>query len=120
MIKKIITLGIFIVISVMVWPLEGLCLSRTDAYRTAEVLKPRMVVRKYCAPCGDKRWRHITIQRVQIRRKGGDYRVIINGDIINPANFYIKIHGNWVNVAMLIGMDVRGVPEFLPSYERTP
>ncbi len=120
MIKKISTLGIFLVIFIMALPSEGLSLNKSDAYRTAEILKPRMVVRRYCAPCGDRTWKHITIRRVQIRRHSGDYRVIVNGVIIDPANFYIKIHGNWVNVAMLIGMNVKGVPEFLPPNERTP
>ncbi len=93
---------------------------REDARRASEILRPRMVIRKYCSPCGDSTWTHITIKKVRVKRKGYDYRVFINGREEDLSYFYIKIHGNWVNIAMLIGMEVSGVPEFLPVRNRIP
>ncbi len=118
---KIAVMFIISTILILIFSNSALAMKKQDAYRASEILRPRMVVRKYCAPCGDSRWTHITIKRVRVRRKGYDYRLFINGREVKLSNFYIKIHGNWVNIAMLIGMDVeKGVPEFLPARNRIP
>lgn len=93
---------------------------KADARRASEILRPRMVIRYYCAPCGHSTWTHVTIKKVRVKKKGYDYRIFINNREANLAYYYIKIHGNWVNIAMLIGMEVEDVPEFLPAQARVP
>ncbi len=121
MLRKTIIFGfIMIAISAGIPASVAYAMGRSDAIRAAEILRPRMVVRQFCAPCGDSRWTHVTIRNVKIRRRGYDYSLVINGDEIDLSHFYIKIHGNWVNIALLIGIEVSDVPEFLPSRARVP
>lgn len=117
---KIALILLISTVTVLIFANPVPAMRKQDAYRASEILRPRMVVRKYCAPCGDSRWTHITIKKVRVRRKGYDYRLYINGREVDLSSFYIKIHGNWVNIAMLIGMEVDGVPEFLPAQNRIP
>ncbi len=121
MIKKTTIILLFIIAGgIFLLPELGICLRRDEAFRVAEVLKPRMIVRYYNPASGNRRWQNVNIKRVQVIEKNSDYHVVINGSVINPGHFYIKIHGNWVNVAMLVGIEVKGVPEFLPESDRTP
>ena len=121
MLRKTIIYAVFFSIALTsVFMDTAFAIRKEDARRASEILKPRMVIRKYCAPCGDSTWRHITIKKVRVKKKGYDYRIFINGREENLSYFYIKIHGNWVNIAMLIGMEVEDVPEFLPAQAMTP
>ncbi len=120
MLKRTLFFSIFFALSAAVFVNQGFGMRKSDAQRASEILKPRMVIRKYCAPCGDSRWKHITIKNVKVKHKGYNYRLLVNGREANLAYYYIKIHGNWVNIAMLLGMDVPESLEFLPAQARIP
>ena len=95
-------------------------LERPDAFRASEIIRSRMVIRKYCAPCGDSRWSYVTVKKVTVENSGDDYRVIVNDTDIDLSHLYVNINGNWVNMAILIGLDTHNVPEFLPDKVRVP
>lgn len=96
------------------------CMTRTDAERALEIVKKGMVLRRYCAPCGDAVWTYLTVKKVKIISAGDEHALLLNGNGTDLSDLYMNINGNWVNIAILLGLDVSGVPEFLPSRFRTP
>ncbi|MDM8515287.1 hypothetical protein QUF76_03750 [Desulfobacterales bacterium HSG16] len=121
MIKKVVCIDIIIIIGfISIFASQGACLDRADAIRASQIIRMGKTLRKFCPPCGDTMWRHISVKRVSVKQAGSGYSVYVNGRRINIKYYYTKINGNWVNIAMLLGIDVPESLEFLPAQARIP
>ncbi|QTA91613.1 Lysozyme inhibitor N-terminal domain-containing protein [Desulfonema magnum] len=92
-------------------------IKKSDAYKAGGMINPGMMIREYCAPCNDAGWKVLTVKQVEVKNTadGQSYQVFLNGKGIDLAYTYIQKQGTWVNLAMLLGLDVSGVPESLPD-----
>ncbi len=80
-------------------------------------------IRHYCAPCGDKTSRHekvLTVFTVKANPSDPDseyFETEVNGEGIDLAYVYILLGGQWRNLAVLLNIEVTGVPENLTGKE---
>lgn len=118
--NQIAQIAIFALVIALKLPGSSAALERPEALRASQIIKSRMVIRKYCAPCGDTRWVYITVKKVSVEGSGYDYQVVLNGRQADLSQLYVNINGNWVNMASLIGISLPGVPEYLPDKVRSP
>ena len=90
-------------------------ISRDDADRARDFLRPGMTVLDYCRPCGDTSFTKILVKSVILRHTGYAlyYQVIVNGKGIDLAYFYVYHEGRWVNLAWALGLEADGVPFYL-------
>jgi uncharacterized protein YecT (DUF1311 family) len=89
---------------------------REAAERAARRIEAEPVIRKFCAPCGDAQWTAVSVRRVEVRNPSGDYHeVAVNGEGLDLAYAYLPEAGRWRNLALAMGMEVSGVPEFLAA-----
>lgn len=117
MLRKTILLGLlFVAVPVTILADQAAWIGKSDAYKAGQMINPGTVLRKYCAPCGDSAWTPLTVRKVEVKHKNGDYyQVEINGQGTDLAYVYIEQKGKWVSLAMNLGLKVSGVPEFLPD-----
>ncbi len=120
MLKKSVFSLAFLMITAVLPVDQAACMTRSDAERALEIVKSGMVLRRYCAPCGDSVWTYLTIRSVKKISAGDEDAILVNGRGTDLSDLYMNINGNWVNIAILLGLDVAGVPEFLPTQFRTP
>ncbi len=116
--KKGILFGLFFAaVSVsLVFADQAAWIEKSDADKANQTINPGIVLRKFCAPCGDSAWTAITVKKVEVKHKGGsNYQVEINGQGIDLAYVYIEKNNRWVNLAIHLGLTVSDVPEFLPD-----
>lgn len=87
---------------------------KADADRAVKMIDPGIEIRKYCQPCGDSSWISIDVNKVEVRKTSEKYvQVFINSHGIDLAYYYINKDGKWRNIAIILGLDVSGVSEFL-------
>ncbi|RLC20971.1 MAG: hypothetical protein DRI57_03465 [Deltaproteobacteria bacterium] len=91
-------------------------IKKSDAYKAGEMINSGTVLRAYCAPCGDTKWTDLPVKQVEVKNADAEfYQVFINGKGIDLAYVYTEQEGKWVNLAMLLGLDVSDAPKFLPE-----
>jgi uncharacterized protein YecT (DUF1311 family) len=89
---------------------------KSAAYKAGEMINSGMILREYCAPCGDTTWTELPVKQVEVKNTDGEfYQVFINGKGIDLAYVYILQNSKWTNIAMSLGLSVADVPEFLPD-----
>ncbi|MDM8524507.1 DUF1311 domain-containing protein [Desulfococcaceae bacterium HSG8] len=94
-------------------------IEKPDAYKAGEMINPGIVIREFCAPCGDETWKDIKVKQVEVRNTDARfYQIFINGEGIDLAYTYIQKADRWINLAMLLGLNVSGVPEFLSEQQK--
>ncbi len=96
-------------------------ISENDALRAAEMLNPGAVLRAYCEPCGDDAAEDIKIKSVEAVATGYQtyWEVLVNGSGIDLAYTYVDFDGRWQNMAIVFGLEVSDVPQFLDGEEMT-
>ncbi|MDM8552084.1 DUF1311 domain-containing protein [Desulfobacterales bacterium HSG2] len=121
MLKKVMFCGLlFFLLSADVFADQAEWIDKSDAYKAAQMINPGMVLRKYCMPCGDSAWTELAVRQVKVRNVNAqNYEVSVNGKGIDLAYTYIEKEGKWTNLAMLVGLEVSGAPEFLGE-NKTP
>jgi uncharacterized protein YecT (DUF1311 family) len=91
---------------------------KAAAERAAERIRAQSVIRSYCAPCGDRQWTEKPVRRVEVRNPSGAYyQVAADGEELDLAYVYLPEGDRWRNVAIMLGLDVSDVPEFLSGGE---
>ncbi|MFP4391209.1 MAG: lysozyme inhibitor LprI family protein [Desulfococcaceae bacterium] len=96
-------------------------ISRDDAERAARRIENASTIRKFCAPCGDNEWTTVPVRRVEVRNPSGDHHeVAVNGEGMDLAYTYLSENGRWRNLALAMGLEVSGVPEFLATEGDSP
>jgi len=94
-------------------------IKKSDAYKAGDMINSGTVLREYCAPCGDTTWTDLSVKQTEVKNADAEfYQVFINGKGIDLAYVYIEQEGKWVNLAMLLGLDVSDVPKFLAEPDR--
>ncbi|MCL2768173.1 MAG: hypothetical protein FWE49_05565 [Synergistaceae bacterium] len=89
-------------------------LSRSDAEKAAAVLKEHEEARKLCEPAGHFWPTYLGIYdgNVEAYNSGERWFVRVNGEDgedLDPAYVYIDGGGRWVNLALHMGLEVKGV-----------
>ncbi|MCP4345892.1 MAG: DUF1311 domain-containing protein [Desulfobacterales bacterium] len=116
MLKKTILFGLFFaaVFTSLVFADQAAWIEKSDADKASQAINPGIVLRKFCAPCGDSAWTAITVRKVEVKHKeSSNYQVEVNGQGIDLAYVYIEKNSRWVNLAIHLGLTVSDVPEFL-------
>lgn len=96
-------------------------ITKEQAESGAKLIKGSGMIRHYCAPCGESAYRAEKVSSavaVIVESNYTDteyYEVQVNGTGVDLAYVYVRKSGKWVNAAMLLGIDVSDVPEFLPD-----
>lgn len=91
-------------------------ISQDAAQRAAERIRGVETLRKFCAPCGDKNPTPKPVGRVEVRNPSGEfYEVVVDGEGLDLAYTYLPENGRWRNLALMLGLSVTGVPEFLAA-----
>lgn len=97
---------------------QAMCLIKQDAEWAASWLKPKMEIREFCAPCGDKQWSSKVVTKVDVVKGPGpacEYSVSVNGNPVDLAYVYVLDSAGWKNLAMKLRLTVEQVPEYLPA-----
>jgi len=115
MLKKILVIGcLFALVSVSVFADQAAWIDKKSADKAGKMIRPGMVLRKFCAPCGNSMWSEVKADKVETKpRDKSHYEVEVNGEGIDLAYMYIPEKGKWKNLAMLVGLKVSGVPRIL-------
>ncbi len=86
------------------------------AYKAGEMIETGTELRQFCAPCNDTVWTPLIVRQVEVRNpEDQSYQIVVNGSGIDLAYTYILRKGKWRNMAMVLGLPVSDVPEFLPE-----
>lgn len=96
---------------------QAQCLNPLDVTRAMHFLTIDTPVRKYCEPCGDTRWREVTISKITVTKEGEPCRsqIWLNDETVDLAYLYVFNRGEWRNLAMLLRFPVQRVSEVLPD-----
>ncbi len=115
MLRKLIFSGVFFFVATAgVFADQAAWIEKSEAYKAAEMINPGAVLRRYCPPCGDTVWTDVTIRQIKVKKTDTQsYQVFINEKGTDLAYTYIEKNGKWMNLAMILGLKVSDVPEFL-------
>lgn len=87
---------------------------KPDADKAVQMIDPGIEIRKFCQPCGDTSWTSVIVNQVELKNTSEKYfQIFINGQGVDLAYCYINKDGKWKNIAILLGLDVSGVSEFI-------
>ncbi|QTA79627.1 Lysozyme inhibitor N-terminal domain-containing protein [Desulfonema limicola] len=93
---------------------------KADADKAVQMIDPGIEIRTFCQPCGETSWTSVIVNQVELKNSSGQYfQVFINGQGVDLAYCYINKDGKWKNIAIILGLDVSGVSEFIID-EGTP
>lgn len=85
-----------------------------DANKAASMINPGTEIRKFCQPCGQTSWTPVNVKKIEVRNTSGDYfQVYINDKGLDLAYTYMNQDGKWRNIAIILGLDVSGVSEYI-------
>ncbi|GEM_PF-1552383 len=87
--------------------------------RALDLIQSNSEIRLYCAPCGDKGYQSVRVKRKKIKLVHATinerlYQIVINNSVeLDLAYTYINQKGQWINLAILVGLKPEQVPEYL-------
>ncbi len=119
--KKLILFFILIMSVSMLMADQAAWITMEQAERGALLIRKSGVIKHYCEPCGDSFYRTEYVSAsVAVKAAGSDaddpyYEVRVNGKGVDLAYVYLLSDNRWVNAAMLLNIEVTGVPENLPG-----
>lgn len=92
-------------------------LSENMAKKVSRYVKIGDIIREYCKPCDETGWKAIKVTSLEIKSADykDNYEVLLNGNSTDIAYIYIKKSKKWLNLALLLGMDVTDVSRELPA-----
>lgn len=90
-------------------------IEKIKAFEASKFVEPGSVIRMYCEPCGDETWEDVEVNVTRVNHTGYEdfYELQINGEGVDLAYTYVYHKDKWKNLAMLVGLDVQGVSEFI-------
>ena len=90
-------------------------ISKKDADAGAALIVVGQEIRDYCQPCGDGAYTARRVANVTVGQPDPAYwEVRVNGKGVDLAYEYVLSNGHWKNIAMMLGLQVTGVPAELP------
>ena len=114
--KRCVITILFIFISAMAASADQAAwVSAEDADNAASIIESQKEIKHFCAPCGDTAPTVEKVKKVAMKQqKEKEYwTVYVNDKAVDLAYVYVLIDGNWVNLAMVLDLDVSDVPEIL-------
>lgn len=89
--------------------------SDEEADSAASVIENQKEIKHFCAPCGDTAPTVEKVKKVAIKQqqKKEYWSVYVNDKAVDLAYVYVLIDDKWVNLAVLLGIDVSDVPPTL-------
>jgi len=92
---------------------------KVAADRAASMMERGTIVRHFCEPCGDTKWREEKVRDVRVEESEwhDSFEIVLNGDGIDLAYTYIETDGGWRNLALMLDLDASGVSEVLDDLE---
>ena len=95
---------------------QALHLNKEQADEAVAFLRAQKQVVLYCAEpdCPDNRARSEKVARVESRKQGAHWQILLNGKRVDASSIYFLEAGAWFNLAIRQGLLVAGVPEQLP------
>jgi len=114
--KKLIPVLIILISASLLMADQAAWITKEQAGRGAALIRKSGVIKHYCEPCGDSFYRTEYVS-TSVAVKAGDpyYEVRVNGKGVDLAYVYLLSGDRWVNAAMLLDIEVTGVPENLPG-----
>ncbi len=90
-------------------------LSKDQAKAALALLQDAVIVKFFCAPCGDAIPLSILIKNLEVMDTNYEnyWEVQINNEGVDLAYIYFMSDNKWRNVAMALALPVEEVPEFL-------
>ena len=75
------------------------------------------VIQKLCTPCGDQLPQNIVIDQVSIQDANykGLWELVVNGQAIDLAYYYVPIKARWKNFARAVDIYVDDMPKYLDN-----
>jgi len=119
--KKLIPVLIILISASLLMADQAAWITKEQAGRGAALIRKSGVIKHYCEPCGDSFYRTEYVSTsVAVKAVGSDagdpyYEVRVNGKGVDLAYVYLLSGDRWVNAAMLLDIEVTGVPENLPG-----
>lgn len=121
--KKVLFAAMMILcISLTAFADQAMLVKKAEAEKASQFLEKGMKIREFCAPCGDTAWSETSIKIIEIRNNDADSEILINDKTVDLAYVYVEKNGKWRNLAIMTGLSVSGVSEFLsekPSSVKT-
>lgn len=96
-------------------------ITKQQADAAVKILSKAGTVRYYCEPCGDKGYTSEKVGSVKsvmvdVEWPGKqDFEVSINDKPVDLAYVYVLQGGKWMNLAMLLKIEVGGVSRVMPA-----
>ncbi len=94
-------------------------IKKAHATTAAGFVKPGMVLREYCEPCGERtpaESKPVTVTEVAVTRVGTPeefWELTVNGRGLDLAYTYVPFEGRYVNLASLAKCPAEGVSTYL-------
>ncbi len=109
--------GIWGIWSPWVWADQAAFLQRQQAVRAGNQVDLDQEVRLYCRPCGDEWAESLIVTQIGISPAGYEdyFELWLNERSVDLAYTYVLDGERWHNLALLLGLEVVQVPQFLPE-----
>ena len=99
------------------WADQAAFLQRQQAVQAGHQVDLDQEVRLYCRPCGDELAESLIITQIGIHPAGYEdyFELWLNDRSVDLAYTYVPDGERWHNLALLLGLEVVDVPQFLPK-----
>lgn len=96
---------------------QGKLLDKAQADEAAAFIRRQKQVVWYCPEpeCEDKSARLLDVERIESRKSGAHYQLVLNGEPVDSSDIYFLEFGTWFNLAIRLNLLEAGVPEELPK-----
>lgn len=96
---------------------QGKLLDKARADEASAFIRKQKQVVLYChePDCEDNKARLTDVKRIESRKSGAHYQLLLNGVPVDSSEIYFQEFGKWFNVAIRLGLLEAGVPEELPA-----
>jgi hypothetical protein len=96
---------------------QGKWLDKAQADEAAAFIRKHRQVVLYCAEpdCEDHKARVLDVRRIESRKSGAHYQLVLNGAPVDSSEIYFPEFGKWFNLAIRLNLLEAGVPEELPT-----
>ncbi|MEJ6080091.1 hypothetical protein MT391_16390 [Vibrio sp. 1-Bac 57] len=121
-VKQLLIICIGLSMCIVVQADQAQRVSQKEATLALQFLKDENIhlIKKFCKPCGDQLPQNVLIDTVAIQdaHYKGLWELVVNGQAIDLAYYYLPTQDRWKNFARVVDIYVDDMPKYLESSEQ--
>ena len=118
-VKQLLIICIGLSMCIVVQADQAQRVSEKEATLALQFLKDENIhlIKKFCKPCGDQLPQNVLIDTVAIQdaHYKGLWELVVNGQAIDLAYYYLPTQDRWKNFARVVDIYVDDMPKYLES-----